>query len=124
MKISVDHDFVPGRFQGAQPGNELSILHRRALMVVIRNNQQRAMANSFLVQFRNDLANDRLRRGRDVVNRDYQKILSRARCRDNRAQIVCDYYSAKRAKFPSQSLLSRGMYFARGARRPLCARIP
>jgi hypothetical protein len=28
-----------------------------------------------------------LRCGRDVVNRDYQKILSRARCRDNRQKL-------------------------------------
>src|SRR4029077_11962728 len=83
VKISVDHDFVTGRLETAQPGNKFSILHRSAVMMVIRHDQKRAMTDSFLGELRKNFVRSRLGRWRDVVNRNDKIIFGRTRRRDD-----------------------------------------
>src|SRR5262249_25505326 len=83
MKVTVNHDFVTGGFEVAQPGNELSILHRRALTMVVRHDEQRAITNAFLCERGNNAVDDWLGRRSNVVDGNDQKILCRTRRRDN-----------------------------------------
>src|SRR5207249_6088727 len=41
MKIAVDDNFITGRLQISQPGNELSIFSGQALMAIIGHNEKR-----------------------------------------------------------------------------------
>ena len=39
MKIAVNHDFVPVRFQSLKPGHEFAVLGERPLVVIIRHHK-------------------------------------------------------------------------------------
>ena len=56
-------------------------------MMVIRDDQERAMTESFLRELQNDFGANRLGRRRNVVERNNQIILGRARRRDNRQEL-------------------------------------
>src|SRR5438105_4740327 len=83
MEVTMNNDLVSGGFEIAQPRNKLPILHRRAAMVIIWNDEERTMSHSFLRKLRQNILRDRLGRWRDVVNRDDKEILRRAGCRDD-----------------------------------------
>ena len=84
MKIAVHDDLVPGRLQIAQPGDELSIFHRIALMMIIGDDEKRTDANSMARCLVDNLIGDLLRRRRYIMDGNDEKILTGAGRRDDR----------------------------------------
>jgi hypothetical protein len=87
MKISVNDNFMPGCFQLPEPRDEFPVLCPGPSMMVIGNDQERAMIDPVSRQLRKDVRHDRLRSRRDVVDRNHQKIFSRAGCRYDRQKL-------------------------------------
>ena len=73
MKISVDHDLVPLGFQILKPANKPAIFSGRAAPMIIRHDQERADRDAAMSQLRDYFLDARLRRGRDIVNRNDQR---------------------------------------------------
>src|SRR5947207_14260732 len=81
-------------------------------MMVIGHHKKRAMVNAFLRNLRKDFADDRLCGRRNVMNRNDQEILGRARCRDDGEKLRgCSRGHFDKFSSPS-SLRTRANYFA------------
>src|SRR6266478_3917879 len=78
----MDDDFMALRFQVPQPRDELPILCRQTLMMIIGYNEKRADAHTATNEFRSDLVCKISGRRRDVVQRNNHKVSCGARSRD------------------------------------------
>ena len=107
MKITVDHDFVPVRFQRSEPCHEFAVLGERPLVVIIRHHKNRTNAHAVRAQFRNNRACDLLSARGDVVQRHDDGIGRGAGGRNERKELRCRNY-AHIANFLSSSSFEQG----------------
>src|SRR5207244_3703027 len=114
MKIAVNDDLVSGGFQLTQPGDELSILHGRALAVVIGHDKKRTTAHALPREFDHDLRDDRSRRRCNVMDRNDEEILSGTAGRDDRQILRCRQRTHPAANFGALVALNK----AKGGSRP------
>ena len=81
VKISVNDDLVSLGFKVAQPRNQLWIFRELTSVMIIRDQQERTGADTASGQFGNNFLGCLASRGRDIVDRDDQRMSGRARCR-------------------------------------------
>ena len=93
MKIAVDDNFITGRLQISQPGNELSIFSGQTLMAIIGHNEKRTGGHAVMSEFYYHLFRDVSAVGGNIVHGDNDRIRRGSRRCDQRQEWIGNHRS-------------------------------
>ena len=79
MKVAMDHDLVPFRFQILEPSDKGAIFRETAAMMVIGNDQERANLHAVMRQLPDDFLHARSSRRCDIMHGNHQRLALRFR---------------------------------------------